>query len=272
MNLIEKKMKHAMMSLVSYMTYGKWQLKTAYSDIYNGQEKSRLIQEIFKEAFGEEFPEDLDNFSFVTLTDLNNIATFFNINSGELIADIACGRGGPGMWVARKTGANLIGVDISEDAVRFAKNRIPEFDLKGRADFNVGNFYQTGLETNSCNSVMCVDALWMAVDREQTFSEINRAMKTGGRFVFTTWEGNIPFLRDDIRTLLQNSGFEVIQYQETEGWKERQLSVYEKIMENKNRLIQEMGQKYAGPILKEAKSTPAILDNSRRVMIVAEKK
>ena len=271
MKFIEKNMKQSLMSLVSYLTYGKWRLETAYIDIYNGQEKSGLFQKIIKTAFGEEFPEGVDNFSFVTLTDLKNIAEFLNITKGDLIADIACGRGGPGMWVARKTDTNLIGVDISEDAVRFAEKRIPDFDLKGSADFKVGNFYHTGLASDSCSGVMCVDAIWMAVDRGQTFSEIARILKKGGRFVFTTWDGNIPFMPDDNKALLKNSGFEITHYQETDGWKQRQLSVYEKVLENKDLLIKEMGEKYAKPILKEAKSTPAVLDKSRRVMVVARK-
>ncbi len=271
MKYIEKKLKHTMMSLISYMTYGKWQFKTAYSNVYKGQEKSGLFQEITKSAFGDEFPEGVDCFGFVTQTDLKHIAEFININKGDLIADIACGRGGPGMWVARETGANLIGVDISEDAVHFAEKRIQDFDLNDKAKFNTGNFYHTGIESNSCNGVMCVDALWMAVDKEQTFSEIARILKKNGRLIFTTWDGNIPFMPDDNKALLQNSGFEIVHYQETEGWKQRQLLVYEKVIAQKEQLIKEMGEKFAYPILKEAKSTPAVLDKSKRVMVVAQK-
>src|SRR3954454_19968092 len=40
-----------------------------------------------------------------------------------LLVDLACGRGGPGMWIARAAGARLVGVDFSGVAVSLACTR-----------------------------------------------------------------------------------------------------------------------------------------------------
>ncbi len=271
MNTIQQGSKRMMMSLISFLSHGKWHFKDAYNTIYQGQNKSSHFVKIVKDAFGDEFPEDTDNFSFVTLSDLNNMAKFSNLKQGDCFADIACGRGGPGMWLARKTNTNIKGIDISENAVKSANQRIQEFGLNGRADFKTGTFYNTGLETESCDGAISVDALWMAPDRNKAFAEIARILKPNARFVFTTWDGNIPFMPKDHKESLVDSGFEIEMYEETEGWKERQLAVYDGVLKSKEILIKEMGKKCAMPIIKEAKSTPPVLDKSTRVFVVAKK-
>lgn len=272
MNTIQHGLKQVMMSLISFLSYGKWQFKEAYNTIYQGQNKSSQFMNIVKDAFGDEFPEDTDNFSYVTLTDLNNMADFSKLKEGDCFADLACGRGGPGMWVARKTKASLTGIDISEEAITSATRRIQEFGLDGRAEFQTGTFEDTGLETESCDGAISVDALWLTPDRNKAFVEIARILKPGARLVFTSWDGNIPFTPSDHKGELSDSGFEVEIYKETEGWKERQLAVYEGVLRSKDQLIREMGKRCAMPIIKEARSTPPVMEKSTRIFVVARKK
>jgi len=261
-----------MMSLISFLSYGKWQFKEAYNSIYQGQNKSGQFMKIIKDTFGDEFPEDTDSFSYVTLTDLNNMADFSNLKKGDCFVDLACGRGGPGMWLARKTHTNITGIDISEDAVKSATQRIKEFGLDGRAEFKTGTFDETGLKTESYDGAISVDALWLAPDRNKALAEIARILKPGARFVFTSWDGNIPFTPSDHKKGLADSGFEVEVYEETEGWKERQFAVYDAVLKSKEILIQEMGKTCALPIIKEAKSTPPVMDKSTRIFVVAKKR
>ncbi len=119
---------------------------------------------------------------------------------------------------------------------------------------------------------MSVDALWLAPDRDRALKEISRILKPGSRFAFTTWDGNIPFMPDDHKKNLTDSGFEIEIYEETKGWKERQLAVYEGILNSREDLIKEMGKSLAMPIIKEAKSTPPVLDKSKRIIVAARKK
>ncbi len=269
---MQQSLKSIMMSLICFLSYGKLSFRAAYNTIYQGQNNSRQFKAIVRQAFGEEFPEDTDNFSFVTLTDLNRMADCLNLNRGDWFADIACGRGGPGMWLARKTCANVKGIDISEDAIASATGRIPEFGLMGRAEFKTGSFYDTGLDTGSCDGAVSVDALWLAPDRNRALREISRILKPGAIFAFTTWDGNIPFMPDDHEKNLTDSGFDIEIYEETKGWKERQLAVYNGVLKEKDTLIKEMGKACAMPIIKEAKSTPPVLEKSKRIFVAARKK
>jgi len=61
--------------------------------------------------------------SFLTFQDLRNLAAELKLSPGASLADVACGMGGPGLWIAKETGANLRGVDFSQVAVSQAEKR-----------------------------------------------------------------------------------------------------------------------------------------------------
>jgi len=50
---------------------------------------------------------------------------------GQTLVDLGCGRGGPGLWLAREAGALLIGVDFSPVAADQATHRAVLFGLTG---------------------------------------------------------------------------------------------------------------------------------------------
>ncbi|WP_354531947.1 class I SAM-dependent methyltransferase [Nakamurella sp. UYEF19] len=37
-----------------------------------------------------------------------------------MLIDLGCGMGGPGQWIARESGAHLVGIDLSQAAVEAA--------------------------------------------------------------------------------------------------------------------------------------------------------
>jgi 2-polyprenyl-3-methyl-5-hydroxy-6-metoxy-1,4-benzoquinol methylase len=49
-----------------------------------------------------------------------DIAQALDLHDGAVLLDLACGRGGYGLEVAAKSGARLIGVDFSAEAIRQA--------------------------------------------------------------------------------------------------------------------------------------------------------
>jgi ubiquinone/menaquinone biosynthesis C-methylase UbiE len=267
----------AIVSFISYVSCGYWSPRSAYNFVYQGQGSgqgngSLVLKRIFQQAFEDEFPDDTDAFSYVTLTDLKDIAAILGIGKGNTFADLACGRGGPGMWIARATGANVVGIDISEVGVALAKKRIGLFGLEGRADFRVGTFCDTGFPSNSLDGAVSIDALWLVSDKSPVFSEVARILKPGARFVFTSWDGNMPFASKDHRKLLTDAGFAVETYRETTGWRERQKAVYRIVNASREELIREIGKDAALPLINEARTYPLFINRSTRVLVSGIKK
>lgn len=100
--------------------------------------------------------------------------------------DLACGRGGYGLAVAHRSGARLVGVDFSGEAVRQARQQAHR--LGRAAVFHVGELTATGLADASVDAVMCIDAVQFAGPSHAVYQEIRRILTPGGRVVLTCWE------------------------------------------------------------------------------------
>lgn len=74
---------------------------------------SVIEQQAARAALGEEYPAGLETYSFVSRSELGRAAEAVGDVVGS-IADVGCGRGGPGLWVAGVVGAPLVGIDIAE--------------------------------------------------------------------------------------------------------------------------------------------------------------
>jgi len=60
-----------------------------------------------------ELPPEIEPLSFVSLGLLRQVARALDLSPGQALVDLGCGRGGPGLWLARAADATLTGVDFS---------------------------------------------------------------------------------------------------------------------------------------------------------------
>lgn len=165
-----------------------------FDDSYTPAE-SPTRQAVMREALGDEYPEGLDPNSFVTLSELQRYARDLRVGDGDLLADAACGRGGPGLWVAAQTGARLVGIDFAPSAIEYARDRAEAAGMSDRAEFRVARFEETGLADAAADAIMSVDALIFSEDKPAAVRELHRILRPGGRFVFSSWDysGQVPW-------------------------------------------------------------------------------
>ncbi|MBS2967032.1 methyltransferase domain-containing protein [Actinocrinis puniceicyclus] len=150
-----------------------------------------LSSRLYAEAFGDEYPVEVDPSSSCTWSVLGEMVKRLRLRPDDLLVDLGCGRGGTGLWLARAFSARLVGVDISPRAVELATERIPEFfpDAgcagRSRVRFQVGTFCATGLPDRCAAGVVSMDALPFAQDRAAALRELRRILRPGARAVFT---------------------------------------------------------------------------------------
>ncbi|MGO9603971.1 MAG: class I SAM-dependent methyltransferase [Candidatus Binataceae bacterium] len=135
------------------------------------------------------------------------------VGRGQTIADLGCGRGGPGQWIARTTGAALVGIDFSPIALEQARARPRRVGI-ANCSFQQGSFQATGLDSASIDGAFSIDVIWAIPDKRVGFVETARILKPDARFVFTDWERELsppgyPAPVRDHRPLLEEAGFEV---------------------------------------------------------------
>ena len=159
--------------------------EAVYDAFHEAGDVPGLHRELRAEAWGEEFPEQVDPSSSCTWTVLGAMVGRLRLRPGALLVDLGCGRGGTGLWLARAFDARLLGVDVSPRALEIARRRAPEFLPAGRAEFRPGTFERTGLPAACADGVVSMDALPFAFDRDAALAELRRILRPGARALFT---------------------------------------------------------------------------------------
>lgn len=228
-------------------------IAAGYDAVYAVMPNAPTLRRLWREyACGADFPDDFYHFSFVTAGDLERIATELRVGEGDLLVDFGSGGGGPLLWMARRTGARAIGIDISAVGVALANKRASALALEANVRFEVGSFSDTAIDTASVNGIMSEDALQYAPDKRAAFVEAARIMQPGGRFVFTAFEldseraSGLPVLGTDVvpdyRPVLEDAGFSVDVYEPIAGWPEPMTSTFNALLGAHDELIGEMGE------------------------------
>lgn len=237
-----------------------------YADIA----RSTARQELFTEALG--LPPEVGPSNLVPVAGLREIAAALRLGEDGEIADFACGRGGPGMWLARELGAELVGIDFSPEAIAQASERRALFDLADRATFAVGSLEDTGLPAGSADAAICLDAVQFGTTVAAVVSEMKRVLRPRGRVVLTCWEAvdhtdeRVPErLRDiDLRVSLDSAGFVDIEVEEKPEWRSAERALWERAL-----TLDAAGDPAIESSQREAERVLEHFDASRRVMACA---
>lgn len=254
----------------------------AFNALYTRYTESPTYRANFREVYGAEYPEEVTPLSYVTRSLLRRLAQAVSLGPGATLIDLGCGRGGPGLWVARETGAALVGVDLSRVAIEQASRRATEFDVEGRADFEVGDLTALRFADQTFDAAMSVDVLWMVPDKPAALREIARILKPQARFAFTNWDRDLsppgyPLPVGDHRPLLREAGFTIEIYEELPEAEAKRRALYERNIASRESLLREMGEEAVQALMAEARRSLGLEDgtdylaHSRRIFVVARK-
>jgi ubiquinone/menaquinone biosynthesis C-methylase UbiE len=244
-----------------------------FNEILRVVARSAAFREAMVRGAGDDaLPEWATPYSLIGVRDLSEIADYLSIGPGDTFADLACGLGGPGLWLAERTGAMLVGIDWASGAINVATELAEDRGLDRRTKFVVADMTATGQTDASFDAVVSIDALQFA-DVAAATAEIARIVKPGGRIAVTTWHGmkpDSPGLVADYRPYFKLYGLDVERYEEPTGWRERHIAQFASVLERRSRIVAELGAP-AHRILDEAEAAPEMLKRFRRVIILARR-
>lgn len=187
---------------------------------------SRLLGEMFHEHFDSSAPPQVQGFCFITMPGLERIAELLAQAAEGPLLDAACGRGGPGIWLAQRIGRPVHGVDISRVAIEQAR----ALSARAGADatFSEGSLDDTGLNDAAFSATVCLDALHFALDPVAAAVELRRVTRPGGLLIVTTWQttDGPPRLRHDLPAALSWAGWSVTRTERHPDWLAAQLRLY----------------------------------------------
>lgn len=202
-----------------------------FDNWYAGMASSGASDEIHQRHLG--LPAYLLSTSQLTWDGIAEVTQALQLTDAGTLLDLACGRGGYGLEVARRTGARLIGADFSAEALLQARRQAAW--LGRDAEFRAGDLTATGLGAGSVTGVLCVDAVQFADPVGASFAEMHRVLAPGGRAVLTGWEALDPadervparLRRTDFAAGLADAGFTGVQVLDRSIWRERERAMWE---------------------------------------------
>ena len=254
---------------------------SGYDALYAAWGRSPTLQRIWREhVAGDDYPAAYDHISFLPLADLRALTDALALRTDDLLVDLACGAGGPGLWAAAETGARLLGIDRSPVAVERATERAAALGVTDRASFRPGTFDDTGLPPASVDAVMSVDALQYAPSKAAAVAELARIVRPGGRVGLVVFEldadrvAGLGLWDDavgDYRPLLTDAGFEVIVYEQVPGWRTLVTDGFGAVVAAEADLQRELGEAAATALNLEAAVTLQLEPYRGHVLAVAER-
>jgi len=183
-------------------------------------------------------PPELQSTSMLTWQGIAEVTQALQIPRDGLLLDVACGRGGYGIEVARRTGALLLGVDFSSVALGQARANGTRRLGAGRFEFQVGSLLATGLADGVADALMCVDAVQFAEPPLAALLEFRRVLAPGARVVLSTWEAanasdervSARIHAVNLRRDLPAAGFVDVRVDEKPEWREVERAMWEEVV------------------------------------------
>jgi len=253
-----------------------------YDAVYDALPRGETFNRLWRaHAYQDDFPAEFAHIGFLTVPEAQRMREWLQIGPDDVLADLACGAGGPGLWMAAQSGASLTGVDPSPAGLAAARARAREVGLAGRARFDLGTFEHTSLPDDAAAAVMSVDAFQYAPGKRAAVTEFFRILRPGRRLAFIAFEvdpakvAGVPILGvdpvPDYRPLLEAAGFTIEAYEETPGWQGRVNAAFGAIVDASDTLAAEMGERAAASVVAEAMLTVEIQPYPRRVLAAASR-
>ena len=101
-----------------------------------------------------------------------------------MLADIGCGRGWPGLYLAARTGCKVVLSDVPMEALRIAKARAVSEELEPRASVVCATAVQLPFASGSFDAIVHTDVLCCVRPKLTLIRECARLLQPGGRMAF----------------------------------------------------------------------------------------
>lgn len=134
----------------------------------------------------ETYGRDIGQNSWLTADEQERFGRDLQLAPGKHLLEVACGSGGPALFLAATFGVTVTGIDISEAGVAAANASAADRNLSASAAFNVVD--ATGalpFADGSFDAVQCIDAINHLRDRRAVLAEWRRVLRPGGLLLYT---------------------------------------------------------------------------------------
>lgn len=102
---------------------------------------------------------DFGSNGYTTVAQADDLARRLGLRPGVRLLDLGCGRGWPGLYLARRTGCEVVLADLPLDGLRCAAARAAEEGLGGRCGVVLAEGGRLPFASGSFDAVVHTDVL-----------------------------------------------------------------------------------------------------------------
>jgi SAM-dependent methyltransferase len=122
----------------------------------------------------------------VTVDEYERLLPLLNLPSASHVLEVASGSGGPALYLARRMGCRVTGIDANEHGVSTAADLAARTGQSEQVTFKVANATSAlPFATDSFDAVLCIDSMNHFPNRLEVFKEWCRVLRPGRRALFT---------------------------------------------------------------------------------------
>jgi ubiquinone/menaquinone biosynthesis C-methylase UbiE len=109
------------------------------------------------------------------------------LTNANAVLEIASGTGRATRHLRQRlpASARLVASDLSPDMLEVAKSKFKSSDA---IEFMMADMQNLPFESNTFDVVVCQFGIMFPPDKQKAFDEVHRVLKSGGVFLFSTWE------------------------------------------------------------------------------------
>lgn len=134
----------------------------------------------------ETFIEDIGQNSWLTVDEYDRFIDWLQPAREHHILEVASGSGGPALYLARRAGCKVTGVDVNLSGIATAMQSAAHANLSHRVKFRLADVNAAlPYEADSFDALLCIDSMNHFTDRLITLREWWRVLRPGGHAVFT---------------------------------------------------------------------------------------
>lgn len=130
------------------------------------------------------------------------LANLVGVKAGDKVLDAGSGVEGSGIWLAKKRGAEVVGVNIVHNQLKIGKTLGEKNNVASQLAFVEGDFQELPFQENSFDVVWSLESIEHATDTQGFIEEAFRVLKPGGKIVIAaTFKGRETLSEEETKQI-----------------------------------------------------------------------
>ena len=113
------------------------------------------------------------------------IAKCLKVNQNDKVLDAGCGIGGCSIYLAKKYGADVVGITLSDIQLKMARKKSLKSGLQNKVRFLIQDFTKTSFNDGSFSKIFGVESICHSEKKIDFLNEAYRLLKKGGRITIS---------------------------------------------------------------------------------------